>query len=223
MSKLAVVALPLAFALLWHRAFAQDSLQAPRGHQKFAYGAETDFNSAYVWRGIVLTNGPLIQPSAWISASGFTVIAWSNLALDRTSDRARLQDTSVMVTCARDWKKLRIEPAIEAYLNRQPEDIDSSNTMEGSLKLSFAAGPFRVFTIHAFDMLAYKGAYVGEVGLGYGRHFTKSSEGWHPFGMGFVEVQRCLHRPRQASLQFHGSPRRAHLSSETAPVFTATL
>ena len=176
MSKLAVVALPLAFALLWHRAFAQDSLQAPRGHQKFAYGAETDFNSAYVWRGIVLTNGPLIQPSAWISASGFTVIAWSNLALDRTSDRARLQDTSVMVTCARDWKKLRIEPAIEAYLNRQPEDIDSSNTMEGSLKLSFAAGPFRVFTIHAFDMLAYKGAYFGEVGLGYERHFTKRTE-----------------------------------------------
>jgi hypothetical protein len=176
MSKLAVVALPIAIALLWHRAFAQDPPQTARGDQKFFYGAETDFNSAYVWHGIVITDGPVMQPSAWISAYGFTVITWSNLALAKAPDGARLQDTGVIVTYARDWKKLRIEPALEAYLNRQPEDIDGGNTMEGSVKLSFPAGPFRIFTIHAFDMLAYKGAYFGEVGLSYARHFTKRTE-----------------------------------------------
>jgi len=176
MSKLAVVALHLAIALLWQRAFAQDSPQAARPDQKFAYGAETDFNSAYVWRGIVLTDRPLMQPSAWISASGFTLIAWSNLALTKTSDSPRLQDTGVIVTYGHDWKKLQIEPTIEAYLNRKPEDIDGRNTMEGSLKLSYPVGRLRVFTIHAFDILAYKGAYFGEAGLGYEGHVTKTIE-----------------------------------------------
>ena len=48
--------------------------------------------------------------------------------------------------------------------------------MESSLKLSYPAGPLRIFTTHAFDVLAYRGAYFGEAGLEYARQVTKNTE-----------------------------------------------
>jgi len=144
--------------------------------QKITYGAETDFNSAYVWRGIVLNSRPVMQPSLWISAYGTTLTAWSNLALTNSSGSPRLQTTDLIVTHSRDWKKLKIESTLEAYLSRRPRDIDGRNTMEGSLKLSYTAGRFRVFTIQSFDILTYKGSYFGEAGLGYERRIAKKTE-----------------------------------------------
>lgn len=48
--------------------------------------------------------------------------------------------------------------------------------MEDSLELSYPAGPLRIFTTHAFDVLAYRGSYFGAAGLDYERQVTKSAE-----------------------------------------------
>jgi hypothetical protein len=48
--------------------------------------------------------------------------------------------------------------------------------MESSLMLSYPVGPLRIFTSHAFDVLAYPGSYFGEAGLKYERQFKKSIE-----------------------------------------------
>src|SRR5260370_15271556 len=65
---------------------------------------------------------------------------------------------------------------LEVYLRRRRRDIDGCNTMEGSLKLSYAAGRFRIFSIQSFDILTYKGSYFGEAGLGYERRIAKKTE-----------------------------------------------
>jgi len=145
-------------------------------NQKITYGAEADFHSAYVWRGIVLNSRPVMQPSLWISAYGTTLTAWSNLALTNLSGSPRVQTTDLILTHRRDWKKLKIESTLEAYLNPRPRDIDDRNTMESSLKLSYKVGRFRVFTIQSFDILTYKGSYFGEAGLGYERRVAKKTE-----------------------------------------------
>ena len=151
-------------------------LNSSEDNQKITYGAEADFHSAYVWRGIVLNSRPVMQPSVWISAYGTTLTAWSNLALTNLSGSPRLQTTDLILTYGRDWKKLKIESTLEAYLNRRPVDIDERNTMESSLKLSYPIGRFRVFTIQSFDILTYKGSYFGEAGLGYERRVAKKTE-----------------------------------------------
>jgi len=166
-----VVLLTLPLAAQTERQF-----NSSEDDQKITYGAEADFNSAYVWRGIVLNSRPVMQPSLWISAYGTTLTAWSNLALTNLSGSPRLQTTDLILTHGRDWKKLKIESTLEAYLNRRPGDIDGRNTMEGSLKLSYTAGRFRVFTIQSFDILTYKGSYFGEAGLGYERRIAKKTE-----------------------------------------------
>jgi hypothetical protein len=153
----------------------QSVSQASASPATFAYGAETDFNSGYVWRGLLL-DGPVEQPSAWISAFGFTFTAWSNVSLTSAYGGAGLNAGSLTLAYDRDWEKLRLEAALDAYMGRQSSDIESRNTMEGSLGLSYPVGPLRIFTTHAFDVLAYRGSYFGEAGLEYERQVTKSAE-----------------------------------------------
>ena len=150
--------------------------------RRLSFGTETDLSSDYAWRGIVLSNRPVVRPSVWISASGFTLIATRNLARANTLESADLGElsagrhaTDLTLTYGRDWKNLRIEPAIEAYLNGRLAGIHDPNTMEGQLKLSYPAGPLRLFTIHSFDVLAYKGSYFGEAGAGYERRVTNKA------------------------------------------------
>ncbi len=140
----------------------------------FGYGAETDFSSAYVWRGIVLDDRPVSENSAWIEGFGLSLTAWGNLTLRATENRPRVRVSGMTLAYSRDWKNLTIEPAVEAY--RWPADLGSGNTIEGSLRLSYKSGPFRAFTEHAFDTFADKGAYFGEAGLGYERHIAQHTE-----------------------------------------------
>jgi hypothetical protein len=166
----------------------------------FTYGADMDLNSDYVWRGILFDDGPVWQPSAWISAFGFTFTAWGNVALTSASGGAEsnapsqgtaigsnvamtsafggagLKSGSLTLTYDRDWEKLGIKAALDAFLGQQSPDIESRNTMEGSLELSYPAGPLRIFTTHAFDVLAYRGSYFGDAGLEYERQVKKSTE-----------------------------------------------
>jgi hypothetical protein len=185
-------------------AAAETPAQLTDKESTFTYGAEMDFNSGYVWRGILLDDRPVWQPSAWISAFGFTFTAWgnvvmtsasggafeplpppplppqSNLAMTSASRCAGLKTSGLTLAYGRDWEKLKIEAALDAYTGQQEPDIEAAiearNTMEGLLKLSYPAGPLRIFTTHAFDLLAYRGLYFGEAGLEYDRQITKNTE-----------------------------------------------
>jgi hypothetical protein len=153
----------------------QSDSQASAEGATFTYGAETDFNSNYVWRGLLI-DGPVEQPSAWVSAYGLTFTAWSNVSLTSAYGSAGLNAGGLILAYERDWKKFKIEAALDAYMGRQSSDIESRNTMEGSLALSYPVGPLRIFTTHAFDVLAYRGSYFGEAGLEYERQVTKNTE-----------------------------------------------
>src|SRR5215471_18110675 len=90
--------------------------QLPEKQSTFIYGAEMDFNSGYVWRGLLLDEGRVGQPSAWISAFGFTLTAWSNVAMTNTSGRAGLRSGGLTLTYDHNWEKLKVETALDAYM-----------------------------------------------------------------------------------------------------------
>jgi hypothetical protein len=48
----------------------------------FTAGASTDFYSAYVWRGQVLVDNPVFQPSAYIGIEKFSASVWGNYSFD---------------------------------------------------------------------------------------------------------------------------------------------
>ena len=147
--------------------------QRPADSHKINFGLETDFNSQYLWRGIVLSDRPVLQPSAWISGFGFEFTAWRNLNLTRTGENVHLHTTNLNLTYSHDWKKVRIEPSLDAYLNQPPKGFHDPNTMEASLKLSYPVGRLRIFTSHAFDVITYRGSYFGEAGVSYEGRLTE--------------------------------------------------
>ena len=194
----------------------QSDIQESEPPGAFTYGAEMDFKSGYVWRGLLL-DGPVVQPSSWISAFGFTLSAWSNVALTSASEGAGLNSGGLTLTYGRDWEKLRIEAGLDAYMGRQSSDIESRNTMEGLLGLSYPVGPLRIFTTHAFDVLAYRGSYFGEAGLEYEKQIAKSAEftisvrsGWasSKFNDVYIDVNKSAFNyvGAQGSLTYHLGP-----------------
>src|SRR5437867_8722315 len=122
----------------------------------------------------MLDDRPVMEASAWVEGFGLSLTAWGNLTLRATDAWPRTRVSGMTLAYTRDWKKLTIEPAVEAY--RWPGDLGSGNTIEGSLRLSYKSGPFRAFTEQAVDTVANKGAYFGEAGLGYERHLAQHTE-----------------------------------------------
>ena len=56
-------------------------------------GAQLGLFSAYVWRGLSLTNKPVLEPDVWVSFpagnASITVGGWSSIDLGRYDDRER--------------------------------------------------------------------------------------------------------------------------------------
>ena len=175
-----IAAACLTFALCCFPAFAQELTQPPQEgppeQSKIAWGVENDFRSSHVWRGLVISDRPVLQPEAWISVSGFTLDAWSNLTLRDTTDRTRPRIMELSLQYDRDWGKLKIEPTLEADFYHDPLNVESSKWVESSLRVSYPAGPLRMFTAHSFEISDYRGAYFGEAGIDYERRLSKKTE-----------------------------------------------
>ncbi len=62
-------------------AFCSSSLTA----SELSFGANLDGNSRYVWRGMALIAGPVLQPSAWLSFVGLTFTPWADFAFREVS------------------------------------------------------------------------------------------------------------------------------------------
>ena len=94
--------------------YKQSDSQETAADATITYGAETDINSGYLWRGLLLDDGPVVQPSAWISAFGFTFTAWGNVPMTGASEGAGQESGGLILTYDRDWEKLKIEAALDA-------------------------------------------------------------------------------------------------------------
>ena len=130
-------------------------------------GAEVDVVSRYVWRGVPYSDGAAVQPSIWASVDALTFSFWSNLVVADRIDRGRFNHLFVMATYSHDVGRFTIEPSVQAYHTRAVGDVAAVTTAEGVLRVSAAAGAFELFTDHSVDLHAYRGGYIGDVGLGH--------------------------------------------------------
>ena len=136
------------------------------------YGSEVDFNSRYVWRGIAYSEGPVMQPSVWVTASGFTFSIWNNFVLTDEANQGdfhHLNEVDLSLSYSRERGKLAIEPSLQFY--QYPKQEDSPSTGEASLLLSYPVGSITVFSSHTFDIVRYGGSYFGDAGLSYEHEF----------------------------------------------------
>jgi hypothetical protein len=129
------------------------------------FGVELDGNSRYVWRGLAFSEGPVLQPSAWVSLAGFTLTPWANFAFREDDARAGFNELDFTLDYSRDISNLTVNPSFSAYL--YPNQPDAPPTGELALVLSYPVGPVSIFTDHSVDLIATPGAYFGDAGLSF--------------------------------------------------------
>src|SRR5215467_2919137 len=86
----------------------------PESEKKISGGASIDFVSKYVWRGIPLSDSPVLQSDAWVKAYGAQVLVWGNLDLSEGS----LNEIDLQTSYHYQWKNLIVEPALIFYFPR---------------------------------------------------------------------------------------------------------
>jgi hypothetical protein len=140
----------------------------------WTWGAENDFNSRYLWRGIPYSAGPVMQPYAFVSRAGLTVSCWSNFVLNNEPQRGTFNQA--FLTAEYKWERgrWRVEPALQGWYYVGP-DGQASSTMETALRLSAGAGPVRLTTSQLLDVLDYRGSYLGDAGILWERRLGRGA------------------------------------------------
>jgi len=163
----AVIAWPIVTAVLCTNAFGQGAPAVASEPPRVSYGVEVDINSSYVWRGILVDDRPVVQPTAWVTVAGFTLVPWGSAQLGNRTDGDRLKTGGLVLSYVHEGNTLSIEPELAGYISSGPGAVGDRNTVEGSLTLSHAIGSVRLFTTHSVDLAGYPGAYFGEAGASY--------------------------------------------------------
>lgn len=169
----------VGLALLAARsASAQDG--SPGTANAVEAGAETDLGSLYLFRGLVYSAGPVAQSRAWLSADGFDLYGWTNVALPAATGARTLDEVDAGASYRIEHGRFAAVPALDVYLYRladgQRANGAASRTIEASLALSYTRGGTAVTSKHVVDAGSYRGAYVTQVGASHTQALTSRAD-----------------------------------------------
>jgi hypothetical protein len=152
------------------------------GNGGVSFGAELDFNTRYVWRGLALSQTPVVQPSLWATKGRFTAGVFANSVLGKGQGKNGLNEVDLYLTYLHDKKWLHFEPSLTYYLYL-PDGFPT--TGEVILELTRRLKRFDVVTTHNFDVMRYKGAYYGDVQLAHNRAVNERLDVTTSVGVGW--------------------------------------
>ena len=132
--RIAVTALSLLVSAAPHVAQAQDDAPA-----RLVVGAELDVPSRYVSRGVALSAGATLQPTAWAAVGPLGVSGWASFDPARHAE-TRGRPTDVAVTAAYDiaFGALTVTPSA-AWLTFPGLD-DAASSVEIAVDATFGEG-----------------------------------------------------------------------------------
>lgn len=169
-------------------ASAQTPASPADGARPVTYGVEIAFRSGHADRGFIISDRPVIQPVAWLTAGGTEFSAWTNFTLSETTDGSRPEILEVELTREHEWKRLTVAPAVRVYFYHDPLSPYSTRSVEGWLRVSFDAGPFSLFTTHSLDVLTNLGAYFVDAGITSERSVSDRFEIGGSLGAGWASA-----------------------------------
>jgi hypothetical protein len=138
-------------------------------------GGEVDFASRYIWLGMPSSQGPVMQPSLWLTLDNTSLTLWSNMNLANEPQRGEFNETDLTLSSEIDWNGWRVEPSFEYWTDRRIRGIPDPATGQAGVELSHGIGPLRVFTNETCDVVAFPGAYYGDAGLSFEKQHKQLS------------------------------------------------
>jgi hypothetical protein len=169
---------------LWYVAALAVLAASPSAALEPAYGAEADFVSDYVWRGMVFSPGFVAEPSAYVSFNGITPALWANVQLE--DEYNTLDELDFSISYNRSFAGLYVEagyvyyylPEIEVEGSGggaapETEKVDPDDTQDIFVILAYPVGSIAsVYSDHYVTVAGNAGGYYFDAGLGLGRSCT---------------------------------------------------
>jgi hypothetical protein len=125
-------------------------------------GADLDLNSRFLWRGVSLSHGPVLQPAVWASGYGFTATVFANVLLNDEPPQNALSLVIPAITYSYILDRLKVEPGVIYY----GSTLANESTWEATLDVSWRVAPwFRLVSNQSLDGGKHAGAYRGSIGV----------------------------------------------------------
>jgi hypothetical protein len=185
---------------------AQDKKPEDVG-MRISGGAETFFYSRYVSRGIASSEGPVFQPSAWLTMDAFTFNVFGNYVLAGEKQQGRFNEADISLAWSREWNRIVVEPKFT--LSTYPNTEDQTQ-YEAGLTLARDFGHWKLSTYNSVTFaVSEKASYYGEVALEYERDLseevtftTEFAFSW-PTPTASLEGKLSYHLTKAWSLHLH--------------------
>jgi hypothetical protein len=215
--------LALAGSTLPAGARAQDAAD-PGVTDAVSAGLEVDVPSRYVARGVAASEGPTLQPSAWVGYAGLSALVWTSFdPLGQPEVGNRPTDLTAGLAYGAEFGPFTAEPS--ATVVTFPGLPEGATTVELGLEAALSLGPIAACTTQSLDAVAFRGAYCakagacaahdfgagvaleGDVGAGGGnRAFNEANFGVAAWGLDHVEANVAITIPADSLyLRAHGT------------------
>ena len=134
------------------------------------WGGEVEVVSTYVWRGFRYSEGPVVWPSAWVAARGFSASLFLNYDRD---GNPRCTESDVTFAYERTRGRLTLAGSYARYVYFEGGQTDVTSELIG--RADVGIGPGALFTTHAVDIDTYRGSYYAEAGYSVERDLDARS------------------------------------------------
>jgi hypothetical protein len=158
-----ICAILMALSMFVVSAFGQD-VAGVSPAPKINYGADVDFASHYVFRGIQMTEDSVFQPSVWFAVGPATLKVWGNMPLEEAPNEKRFTELRYSGSYAASCGKLGLTTTITLY---EYPNTSRSNTAEAQLTIAYPYNNFVFFANNIIDLQEVTGGYACEFGFLY--------------------------------------------------------
>jgi hypothetical protein len=143
---------------------AAENEQTDDSAQGLSFGTSLDLYSRYVWRGIALSDGAVVQPSVWCATGPLTFSLWSNFVLTHEPNQGQFNELDYTLQYQRSLGSIDLSTGI--YYFQFINQVDVPATLETDLTVTYTFPYIELSLANSVDLLEYRGAYFGQLGLG---------------------------------------------------------
>lgn len=144
---------------------------------------ESAFANSYLWRGIQLNRGLVVQPSVNLEWKNFTFNIWNNTSMFENNDNERFQEVDITISKTFEPGNFYLEPTLLVYT--YPSADGFSFTSEASIYAAYYFSNLGIFINPSTDFIQNTGGTFSETGLNYDRETDASELIWNiAYGIG---------------------------------------
>jgi hypothetical protein len=160
-------------------------------------GVELSATDKYLWRGMTVNEGFILQPFAWLTYNNFTFSLWNSTTLSEPTDDIKRPEVDATLSHEFELGNFTVESFFSYY--NYIDQSDASNTGELGLNLGYPIGNFTLNAGAIVDVIEYPGALYLEQKLETEKefcgHWTAYSaltlgEGFKKFNDAYFEMPR---------------------------------